>query len=138
MTNPEARKQLEAIGKRLRVYLKTKGIGINELGRMSGTSGGQISFILQGRTYGIEKLMNIFECCPDLDNDWLLFGEGRMIKENVIDRSNNKTKILAEDSERYAKTHNIDSLRNKLALVQKKHIDLLDDYSVLLKNVTKQ
>lgn len=135
MTDPKAREQLKAIGKRLRIYLKTKGVGINELGRKSGTSGGQISFILQGRTYGIEKLLNIFSCFPELDSDWLLFGKGQMLKESTFNANKNH-KILVEGPQKYAKTRNIDSLRNELALVQKKHIDLLDDYSNLLKNLT--
>ena len=136
MTEPKAREQLKAIGRRLRVYIKTKRVGINELGRKTGTSGGQISFILQGRTYGIEKLLNILACCPELDSEWLLFGKGQMIKENTPNEAKSP-KVLVEEPQKYAKTRNFDSLRNELALIQKKHIDLLDDYSNLLKNLTE-
>ena len=60
-----------------------------------------------------------------------------MIKEKTYNEDKSP-KILVEGPQKYAKTRNIDSLRNELALIQKKHIDLLDDYSNLLKNLTEQ
>ncbi len=67
-------KQLPLIGKRLKSYMTTKGIGVNELGRMTNTSGAQIHNICRGRKYGIEYIFRIFEVCPDIDKSYILFG----------------------------------------------------------------
>ncbi len=124
---------LEGIGKRLRKYLKIKNIGINEIGRLSGTSGGQISFMLQGRRYSIKRLLNIFACCSDLNSDWLLFGKGDMIQAV----SSGKEKE-PDEAKKYRQTRHIDSLRDELALLQKAHIDLLENHGKLLESISNR
>ena len=69
---------LEAIGERLRQYLNAGKIGVNELGRMTKSSGAQISNIINGKNYGIKKFIVLGEACPDLNLTWLLTGEGEM------------------------------------------------------------
>lgn len=80
--------QLKEIGKRLGQYIKLKNIGVNELGRLTQTSGAQISFIIKGKKYGVDKLLIILEVCKDLNPSWLMYGKGTMIidesaRENV-------------------------------------------------------
>lgn len=72
-------KRLTSIGKRLSQYLTFNKIGINEFGRITGTSGAQISNIINGKNYGIIKLLNILHVCPDLNLTWLIYGNGTMI-----------------------------------------------------------
>ncbi len=72
--------KLKQIGSRLAEYLSTKKIGINELGRMTNTSGAQISFIIQGKKYGVDKFLSILEACPDLNPSWFMYGKGPMLK----------------------------------------------------------
>jgi transcriptional regulator with XRE-family HTH domain len=67
------------IGKRLSTYLKSKHIGINELGKLTHTSGAQVSNIIKGKNYGITKLIAILEACPELNPLWLLQGRGEMM-----------------------------------------------------------
>lgn len=70
---------LESIGKRLSQYLSLKRIGINKFGRLTNTSGAQISNIINGKNYGMTKLIEIIRVCPDLNMLWLLKGEGEML-----------------------------------------------------------
>lgn len=70
---------LTEIGERMRAYLAIKKIGVNQLGRLSGTSGAQISKMLSGRSYNILSLLAIADVCPDLNVQWLIRGEGEMI-----------------------------------------------------------
>jgi len=74
---------LEQIGKRLGEFLTFKQIGINELGRQMGTSGSQVFNIMNGKKYGTDKLLAVLNLFPELNIDWLLKGEGKMLKEEV-------------------------------------------------------
>lgn len=73
---------LDIIGKRLEGYLKDKNIGINQLGRISGTSGAQVSNITSGKEYGLGKLLKILESFPKEDALYILTGQ-TMSTQNV-------------------------------------------------------
>lgn len=66
-------------------YTHTKGISRKELSNRLSVSASQLSSILTGRDKAglliIEKFLNI---CPSLNANWLLSGEGSMIKEMAI------------------------------------------------------
>ena len=70
---------LNKIGHRLKEYLNFKKISANELGRISNLSSSQVSYILSGNNYGVEKLINILNNNKDLNPVWLITGEGEMI-----------------------------------------------------------
>jgi transcriptional regulator with XRE-family HTH domain len=76
---------LSHTGQRLKAYLDYKNIGINQLGRMTDTSGSQISNIISGKNYGVEKLFSVIEVCPDLNVYWLIYGSGEMILNPELD-----------------------------------------------------
>ncbi|MDQ3533995.1 MAG: helix-turn-helix domain-containing protein [Bacteroidota bacterium] len=77
---------LISIGERLRKYLKYKGIGVNEYGNFTNTSGAQISNILNGKNFGITKLINIIKYSEDLNLDWLLKGKGEMLIDGTREK----------------------------------------------------
>jgi len=85
-------------GQRLKAYLEYKHIGVNQLGRMTNTSGAQISNILTGRNYGVEKLFSVLQVCPDLNMIWLLTGSGEMIPGQQGDRTSKEVPKIAQDS----------------------------------------
>ncbi len=63
---------------RILEYIKYKKITIKEFEEKSNMSNGYISSMRKG--LGDEKLKNVLSSFPDLNRDWLLFGEGQMIK----------------------------------------------------------
>jgi hypothetical protein len=73
--------ELKEIGQRIAHFFKKHNIGVNQAGRDTGTSGAQISNIINGKTYGVDKLLNIFNAYPSLNKEWVLTGVGEM--ENV-------------------------------------------------------
>jgi len=65
---------------RLRDFMNYKNLNINEFSRKTGFSSGALSKILNGqKSFGIDKLMNIFITFPELKPQWLLLGEGDML-----------------------------------------------------------
>jgi hypothetical protein len=102
---------LEGIGKRLSKYLKDNDIGLNELGRMSNTSGAQVSNIINGKVYGFDKLLKIINVLPELDLNYLIYGDENMqgnlqgFVQGFQEKSNEMTQILSvnEPTDAYQK-----------------------------------
>ncbi len=110
--------RLASIGKRLNEYLIFKKTGINQFGRVTGTSGAQISNIINGKNYGIIKLLDILQVCSDLNLTWLIYGNGSMI----LPSSKQEEKNYEETS----------SAHNSIATEFEKKIALLEEEKKLL------
>ena len=87
---------MENIKERLEFYLKSKRINKSEFGRRIGVSNAFISSMK--KSISPEKLQKISEEFPDLSIDWLMTGQGKMIK-------NTGDSIITVDS----KSNNINS-----------------------------
>ena len=66
---------LQEIGFRLKQFMDQEKIGVNELGRITESSGAQVSNIINGKNYGMKKFLAIAHACPNLNLYWLLTGE---------------------------------------------------------------
>lgn len=66
------------VKQRLIEYLNYKKIGQNKFEKMAGISNGYISNIKE--SIGTSILTKIFNASKDLNPDWLLYGEGSMLK----------------------------------------------------------
>src|SRR4051812_10849364 len=107
--------ELIKVGERIDAYLKLKGIGINQLGRLTNTSGTQIVNIIKGKKFGLDKIYILLNVLPDLSSNWLLFGEGEMLKEH-------DTKVTALDkviTENESLKKEIENLRTQLSYQDK-------------------
>lgn len=59
-------------------FIKLKGLSMRDFERSCGLSTGYITSMRKG--FGAEKLNNVLIAYPDLNRDWLLYGEGEMLK----------------------------------------------------------
>jgi transcriptional regulator with XRE-family HTH domain len=66
---------------RIKAYCKLKKISIRQFEIQSKLSNGYVSSMRKG--LGIEKLENVLNAFPDLSREWLLYGEGDMLKGEV-------------------------------------------------------
>lgn len=110
--------RLKIVGIRLREYLIYKKIGINQFGRMTSTSGAQISNIINGKNYGIIKLLNILHACPDLNISWLLHGNGSMILTSERNETHSRVSLKSSslDADLNGKIKKSEEERKNLAL----------------------
>jgi len=82
------------IAARLDQFRKSIGMSMNEFGKdASFASGGMSKIITSGKSFGVDKLMNIFSKFPELNADWLLFGKGEMLKDYSSADTDIETKI---------------------------------------------
>jgi|AGTN01.1.fsa_nt_gi hypothetical protein len=66
---------------RLKLFIKSRGLGQTKFEELVGFSRGYISKVKT--SIGADKLSNIVEVFPDLNLDWLITGKGEMIDPSI-------------------------------------------------------
>ena len=74
---------METIKERVYLYCAEKNIKIRDFERAADLSNGYISSMRTG--FGQGKLNNVLLAFPDLNREWLLYGEGSMLKSATAD-----------------------------------------------------
>lgn len=67
-----------AVKKRIYAFIESKGIPVKRFEELCGLSNGYISSMRKG--FGKDKLNNVLSVFPELNRDWLIYGEGEMLK----------------------------------------------------------
>ncbi len=76
------------VNERIRKFCKEMKISIREFERKSGLSNGYLKSI--SNSMGSEKLRGVISAFPNLNANWLLYGEGEMFKSsNAINNNQN-------------------------------------------------
>ena len=85
---------------RLKLFIKSKGLGQTKFEERVGFSRGYISKVKT--SIGADKLSNIVEAFPDLNFDWLITGKGKMTSTPVQPAAvEQTTDTLEENSVKY-------------------------------------
>lgn len=63
---------------RVREFVKFKNISMSKFEEICGLSNGYVNAMRHG--FGVEKLNNVLKQFPELSREWLLYGEGTMLK----------------------------------------------------------
>jgi transcriptional regulator with XRE-family HTH domain len=75
--------QVKSISDRLKEFAKTQRISIREFERKCGLGNSFVNHI--GQSLGVDKLENILQAFPTLNKDWILYGTGEMILNEVAE-----------------------------------------------------
>lgn len=75
--------QVKSISDRLKEFAKTQRISIREFERKCGLGNSFVNHI--GQSLGVDKLENILQVFPTLNKDWILYGSGEMILNEVAE-----------------------------------------------------
>ena len=62
-------------------FIAYKGLSIKKFEEMCGLSNGYLNSMKSG--FGSNKLAQVLTAFPELNRDWLVYGEGEMIKKDV-------------------------------------------------------
>lgn len=90
------------IKERTKEFVKYKGLTMTKFEQMCGLSVGYVNAMRVG--FGTEKLNNVLLQFPDLSREWLLYGEGEMLKTqknsentpNVVQNNQNGDNIQGQ------------------------------------------
>lgn len=77
----------QTIKDRIKIFIKYKNIGQGRFEVNCGLSNGYINNISKG--IGVDKMQRILCAYPELNQVWLMTGEGEMLKTNLKEASNN-------------------------------------------------
>lgn len=79
------------IKERTYLFIEYKGITVKKFEELCGLSNGYISSMRKG--FGSDKLNNVLTMFPELNREWLLYGEGEMLNPKVIQNNQNGDNI---------------------------------------------
>jgi hypothetical protein len=66
------------VKERISTYIKYKGMSNAQFEKVCSLSNGYVANMR--KSIGTDKLSNVLKAFPDLNRDWLLYGEGEMLK----------------------------------------------------------
>lgn len=72
---------MESIKDRIIKFIRYRGLRVKQFENICGLSNGYINSMRKG--FGREKLENVLSMFPELNRDWIVYGEGEMIKPNT-------------------------------------------------------
>ncbi len=83
----------QLLGKRIALARTTRGLGVNELGRMAGVDGGVISRLEAGKKPNV-GMPTVAALCVALDVrlEWLVLGRGTMTEQPASSRVRPQTR----------------------------------------------
>ena len=111
---------------RLKEFIDYLRVSNNEFGRSIGCSSAQTTQMLtHKKNFGIDKLLNIVSIYPRLNPNWLLTGEGPMLKDEqiedkVVTNATNTSNTQIAHASTGAQTENNTLLYNMYSDLQKK------------------
>ncbi len=73
---------VDTIKSRTQKFIRYKGITMKDFELACNLSTGYVTSMRKG--YGSEKLNNVLKAFPELNRDWLLYGEGEMLNTSSV------------------------------------------------------
>lgn len=136
---------MDNIFSRIKEFIDFLEISNNEFGRTIGCSSAQITQMLtHKKNFGIDKLLNIISNYPNLNPNWLLTGEGSMLRDNDCLKIERKTEVNKDDllhkmysdlhNELDQKNHELQELKNELKELREENKTLVKEIRTLEKN----
>lgn len=117
---------------RLKEFIDYLRVSNNEFGRSIGCSSAQTTQMLtHKKNFGIDKLLNIVSIYPQLNPNWLLTGEGPMLKDEQIEdkvvtnaTNTSNTQIANTSTATQTANKSMDIPSDNNALLYKMYIDI--------------
>lgn len=121
-----------SIKQRLLQFLSYKNIGQNKFEKMVGLSNGYIKALRHSPSY--EKIQMIIRSFPELNEGWLLTGEGEMLQSEIQQQELNDDRQELLDMQREL----IALQREKIAMLTEKVAELTEKISEFEKKMSVQ
>ena len=94
------------VKERVLMFIESKEIPIKQFEERCSLSNGYISSMRKG--FGVSKLENVLCAFPELDRNWLLYGEGQMLKTETTNSSNYEKELKVNFEGRGVPVYDID------------------------------
>lgn len=125
------------------LFVKAKKLTMKEFEKACNLSSGYVTSMRKG--YGQEKLNNVLTAFPDLNREWLVYGEGEMLRSPITQESNGDHNTQVAGNHNHVEPpHGIEKALDEIAAQRKlvskaqEQIDRLLTVIENLTNTTKQ
>lgn len=108
-------------------FVKFKGITMRKFEEICGLSSGYVSSMRHN--FGKDKLANVLTQFPELSREWLLFGDGEMLKSRNF--SQNQEKVTQNNE-------NGDNIQGQNVTVQSNTQTNVDEFLAIIKQQANQ
>ena len=108
-------------------FIEHKGLKMVQFEQMCGLSSGYVKAMRVG--FGRDKLNNVLEQFPELSREWLLYGEGTMLKSGNF--SQNQEKVTQNNE-------NGDNIQGQNVTVQSNTQSNVDEFLAIIKQQANQ
>jgi hypothetical protein len=99
----------DSVKERTIEFVKYKGISMKTFENKCGLSTGYVTSMRKG--YGADKLNNVLNAFPELNRDWLLYGEGEMLRSATYTQN-------VDEGRNFTQTGNVTVNNSDVALLQ--------------------
>ncbi len=116
-----------AVKDRVREFVKFKGITMSQFERMCGLSVGYVNAMRV--SFGKDYLNNVLKQFPELNREWLLYGEGEMLKSRNFSQNQEKVTLNNENG---------DNIQGQNVTVQSNTQTNVDEFLAIIKQQANQ
>ncbi len=117
-----------SVKERIIEFIYSKGMSIKRFEERCNLSNGYISSMRKG--FGAEKLENVLNEFPELNREWLLFGEGEMIKSENVLKIHNPPYLEAINGNVVVPLYDIEAAANLAKIMTKENENIIGYISI--------
>ncbi len=120
------------------LFVKAKKLSMKEFEKACNLSSGYVTSMRKG--YGQEKLNNVLTAFPDLNREWLVYGEGEMLRSPITQESNGDHNTQVAGNHNHVEPpHGIEKALDEIAAQRKlvsKAQEQIDRLLTVIENLT--
>lgn len=115
----------QTVKERVKIFCDSKNISIKQFEELCDLSNGYVSSMRKG--FGTPKLKNVLHRFPELNREWLLFGEGEMIKSSQIINTISNTGAFSKNTINEDFSSQLSELINEQKDMRKDFMNLMSE-----------
>lgn len=128
----------DSVKDRTLLFVKAKKLTMKEFEKACNLSSGYVTSMRKG--YGPEKLNNVLTAFPDLNREWLVYGEGEMLRSPITQESNGDHNTQVAGNHNHVEPpHGIEKALDEIAAQRKlvsKAQEQIDRLLTVIENLT--
>lgn len=118
-------------------FVRFKGITMKTFEMRCGLSSGYVTSMRKG--FGADKLNNVLTAYPELNRDWLLYGEGQMLKSSIVQTSSGDNSPNINGNGNHVNTSDLlDKALGEITELRKQNAAQFDRFMTIIEHLTNK
>ena len=118
-------------------FVRFKGITMKTFEMRCGLSSGYVTSMRKG--FGADKLNNVLTAYPELNRDWLLYGEGQMLKSSIVQTSSGDNSPNINGNGNHVNTSELlGKALDEIAELRRQNKEQFDRFMTIIERLTQR